>query len=174
MSQKICNRPLNITYGDLRTSAEGDNSIQRHSQLFVQVAQHTWEDCSNTGANTWQPDIRRALAIVQVALEGHKDVLAVQFTAHFRSLAWMNICLRSDNSVWYVTGNFHSFKWELHAGSSHSRDVYSRGFEPSVPANWCRITLKARGVWPRPSMFLIHLTTRGYKAIYLVCFNGCQ
>ena len=41
MSQKICNRPQNVIYGDLRTSAEGDNRIQRRSQLFVQVAQHT-------------------------------------------------------------------------------------------------------------------------------------
>jgi len=35
MSQKICNRPLNVTYGDLRTSAEGDNSIQLYSAAFA-------------------------------------------------------------------------------------------------------------------------------------------
>jgi hypothetical protein len=34
-----------------------------------------------------QKDILRTIAIVQVASEGHKDVLAVRFTAHFRSLA---------------------------------------------------------------------------------------
>jgi len=71
----------NVIYGDIRTSAERDNSIQLHSQLSVQVTQRSSEDCSNTGAKKRQPGIHHQLAIVQVASEGHKEVMAVQRTA---------------------------------------------------------------------------------------------
>jgi hypothetical protein len=45
------------------------------------VTQRSSEDSSNTRANKRQPDIHHALAIVQVASEGHKDVMAVQCRA---------------------------------------------------------------------------------------------
>jgi hypothetical protein len=180
MWQKIRNRPLNVTYGDIRTSAERENSIQQHSQLFVQVTQRTWEDCSNTGANKRQADMHHALAIVRVASEGHEDVLAVQCIAHSRPRACMNICLRSDNSGWYVTRTFHFFRWwELHARILILKRRLQQRLWTVCPRRWVLYRAKGQGCVARS----IHipdtrkglcLTRRCYKPIYVVCFNGCQ
>jgi hypothetical protein len=186
MWQNIRNRPLKVTYGDLRTSAERDNSIQRRSQLFVHVTQRTWEDCSNPGTNKRQPDIHHALAIVKVASEEHNDISDGVMHSTF-SLVGLNEHLLT----------FRQFQM-----------ICDRNLSPFQMRTACRILILTRRlqhrlwtVCPRRLVSYrtkvqgcvaasIHapdtrnelcLITRRHKPIYvffvyflLVCFNDCQ
>jgi hypothetical protein len=154
----ICNRPLNVTCGDLRTSAERDNSIHQHSQLFVHVSQRTWEDRSYPGANKRQPDIHHALAIVKVASEGHNGVSDGVMHSTF-SLVGLNEHLLTFRQFRMICDrNLSPFQMKTACRILILTRRYSRGFGASVAADWCHIALKVSGVWLRPSMYLIHAT----------------